>query len=197
MEQFADRLDGRLAGRTGEQAVVPDAVKPVWQDMDQEAPDELVGRQPHGLLPPLMVCRQTTAGQRVATLDPVVLPAERNGLGIGADQAVVRDCHAMGVAAEIGQHGLWAAEGWFGVDNPVRLAEWGQVGGKGAGVCQTRQIAEECQAARLVQDCQPFQKQPSEQPGQNPDRQEEPGAAADPAFAVLRQAADDVFLVQR
>ena len=31
------------AGATGEQAVVADAVEAVWQDMEQEAADELVG----------------------------------------------------------------------------------------------------------------------------------------------------------
>jgi hypothetical protein len=37
--------------RTGEQAVMPDAVEAARQDVEQEAADELVGRQRHDLLP--------------------------------------------------------------------------------------------------------------------------------------------------
>jgi len=38
------------------------------------------------------------------------------------DQAMVRDGHAMGVAAQILEYILGATEGWFAVDHPV-LAE--------------------------------------------------------------------------
>jgi hypothetical protein len=77
---------------------MPEAVEAVGQDVDQEAADELVRGEPHHPLP-------------VAGLDPVVLPAERDGVGVGADQAAVRDGDAVGVAAEIGKHGLGAADG--------------------------------------------------------------------------------------
>ena len=42
-EQFAGARDIGLAGRTGEQAEMADAVEPAWQDVEQEAADELVG----------------------------------------------------------------------------------------------------------------------------------------------------------
>ncbi len=32
---------------------------------------------------------------------------------------MVGDGHAMGVAAEIPEHMLWAAKRWFRIDNPV------------------------------------------------------------------------------
>ena len=42
-EQFAGARDVVGAGRSGEQAVVADAVETVRQDVDQEATDELAG----------------------------------------------------------------------------------------------------------------------------------------------------------
>ena len=49
-QQPAGQHHGLLVRRTGEQAIVPDAVETARQDVDQEAADELVGRQRHDLL---------------------------------------------------------------------------------------------------------------------------------------------------
>jgi hypothetical protein len=54
--------------------------------MDQKPANELVGGEPHDLLP-------------VAVLDAVIFPSERHGPGFGADKAVVRYGDAVGVAA--------------------------------------------------------------------------------------------------
>jgi len=97
-EQGADRSDVGLAGRTGQQAVVPDAMEAVRQYMDQKEADELGRAQPHDLL-------------AVAGFDVVILPAEGDGLGVGTDQARVRDGDAVGVSAQIGQHGLGPPKG--------------------------------------------------------------------------------------
>ena len=160
----------------GEQAVVPYAVKAVGQHVDQEPADELVRGEPHDLLP-------------VAGLDAVVLPAEGNRLGVGADQAAVRDRDAVGVAAEIGQHRLGAAEGRLGIDHPFGLAERGKPGGEGVGVRESGQVAEEDQRASAMQRAQPLNEQAAKQPGQHPHMQEEARAAGNPAGAVQRQAA--------
>ena len=166
-EQGADLGDVGLAGRAGQQAVMPDAVEAIGQDMDQEPANELGRGQPHDLLP-------------VARLDPVILPAEGDGMGIGADQARVRDGDPVGIAAQIGQHRLWPAEGRFGIDHPFGFAERGEPGGERLGVCQLGQIAEEGQLTGPVQIPQPLQKQAPEQPRQHPHMQEEPGAAGNP-----------------
>ena len=42
-DQFSGARDIGLAGGAGEEAVVTDAVEPLGQDVEQEAPDELVG----------------------------------------------------------------------------------------------------------------------------------------------------------
>ena len=81
--------------------------------MDQEAADELV-----------VASRMTFL--RSPILIAVVFPSERHGVGIGADEAAVRDRDTVGVSAEIGQHRLGPAEGWFGIDHPFGFAQRGQ-----------------------------------------------------------------------
>ena len=74
----------------------------------------------------------------------------------------------MGVAAEIGQHLLGAAEGRLGVDHPVDAAQRRAVGGEGAGLGQGGEIAEEAQAAGGEGGAQTFEKEPPEQPRRGP-----------------------------
>src|ERR1700676_2601761 len=76
----ATRARGRCCGRGRRlrQSVMADAVKTCWQDMDEEAADELVGREPHDLLP------------RVAT-DAVILVLERDADAVAGKQAAVGD----------------------------------------------------------------------------------------------------------
>ena len=37
---------------------------------------------------------------------------------VGRDQTAVRDGNAVGIARQIGQHGLWSAERALGIDDP-------------------------------------------------------------------------------
>src|SRR5260370_42566999 len=54
-DQFSGARDIGLEGGAGEQPVVPDAMEPLWQDVEEEAPDELVGGERHGAGPRLPV----------------------------------------------------------------------------------------------------------------------------------------------
>ena len=139
--------------------------------MDQEPTNELGRGQPHDLL-------------AVAGFNTIILPAEGDGLGIGADQAVFRDRHPVGIAAQVCQQGLGAAEGWFGVDHPCGFAERDEPGGEGLCLRQSGQATEEGQLPGAVQGEQPLQKQASEQPRQNPHMQEEPKLAGNPHCVV-------------
>ena len=47
-EQLPGACHVGLAAGAGEQPVVADAVKPLWQNVEQEAPDELLGGERHG-----------------------------------------------------------------------------------------------------------------------------------------------------
>ncbi|CTQ76624.1 hypothetical protein LAX5112_04656 [Roseibium alexandrii] len=94
----------------------------------------------------------------------------------------------MGVAAEIGQHGLWATEGRFGVDHPFDSAQGREPCREDVTFGQPGQITEEDQIKCTMQNHQPLQKQTPEQSGQDPDRQEKPWTARDPSRAIRRQA---------
>lgn len=80
------KVDFTLRGH--QQAIVPDPVEPVGQNMHHETADELVCCQAHHLLP-------------VTTLDAIVLPSERYGVCIGADEALVRDRDTVRVTTEV------------------------------------------------------------------------------------------------
>jgi len=53
----------------------------------------------------------------------VVFPSEAYVAAIKAEQALVADCDAMGIAAEIAQHAEGISEGWLGIDHPVVLEQ--------------------------------------------------------------------------
>ena len=61
-EQFAGSGDVVGTSATGEQAVVSDAMEALRQHVDQEAPDELVGRQRHRLVPARLCVPKTKSG---------------------------------------------------------------------------------------------------------------------------------------
>ena len=82
-----------------------DAVESRREDMDQEAADELAGCECHDLL-------------AVAALGAIVLPSEGDAVAVAGDQPAVGDGDAVGIARQIGQHGLWPAERALGVDDP-------------------------------------------------------------------------------
>ena len=64
---------------------MPDAVEAVWQNVDQEAPDELNCGQGHDLLP-------VDAGAAI------ILVVEGHAGLVEGDEAAVGDRHPMGVA---------------------------------------------------------------------------------------------------
>ena len=49
----------------------------------------------------------------------------KGDLAVGKrDESMIGDGHPMGVAAQVLEDILGAAEGWFGVDHPVFSEEW-------------------------------------------------------------------------
>ena len=96
-KQFVGTRNTGLACGTGEQAVVADAVEAMWQDMEQEAADELVRRERHDALP-------------LGTIAAIVLVAEGDAGLVERNQAPVGDGDPVGIAREIGEHSLGAGE---------------------------------------------------------------------------------------
>jgi len=91
-------------------SMMADAVEAARQDVDQEAADELVGRQRHDLL---------AFSSRAA----IVLVAERHAGLVEAEEPPVRNGNAVRVAREIGQHRLRPGEGRLGIDHPALLPD--------------------------------------------------------------------------
>ena len=90
----------------GQQPVMADAMKPLWQNVEQEAPDELVGAECH-----CPVSRRSVAA--------VIIVPEGHATLVESNEPAVRDGDVMGVAGEIGKHCFWAREGRLGVDKPI------------------------------------------------------------------------------
>jgi len=102
---LAHALDVARSNRAGEEAVVADAVETARQHVQEKAADELAGVERHGPEP-------------VAAFDAIVLPFEGHARLVEGDEPGVRDRHAVGIAREIGEDGLWSGERPLGVDNP-------------------------------------------------------------------------------
>src|SRR5437016_14058165 len=95
-----------MPSRLAKQPVVADAMKPLRQYVEQEAPDELVGAECHCAVPRLPVAA-------------VVLVAEGHAALVESNEATVRDGDTMGVAGEVGEHCFRPSEGRLGIDEPL------------------------------------------------------------------------------
>src|SRR5215468_10767306 len=103
-------------------------MKPLWQNVEQEAPDELVGAERHCAVP-----RRSVAA--------VIFVAEGHATRIEGNEATVCDGDAMGVAGEIGQHCFWPGEGRLGVDEPLLPFEPCEMCFEGLAVTQVLDLA--------------------------------------------------------
>jgi len=101
----------------GEEAEVANAHEAAWQQVQEEAAQELFDRQGHE---PLLVA---VGG---------ITPAESDVAVSQSNQAAVGNGDAMSVSAEIAQHMFGPAERPFAVDDPVVTEQYPQPGGEGA-----------------------------------------------------------------
>ncbi len=124
-QELARPRDRLGAVRAGEQAIVADAMEALGQYVDQKPADELADVERH---------RRVAAG----ALGPVVLDLERDAVFVDRDQAAVRDGDAVGVARQIGEHGLRARERALGVDEPALLPERSEERRERLGIGQMR-----------------------------------------------------------
>ena len=143
IEQFSRPRDVLDTLAAGEQAVVADAMEATWQNVDQEAADELVGGERHELL-------------SFATFGAIVLPLEGDAIAVERDQPAVGDGNAVGVARQIGEHGLGPAEWTLAVDDPFRLACRRQIRRERLSGGERSVMAEELQTAGVVSKTSPM-----------------------------------------
>lgn len=107
-----------------------DAVKASGQHMQQEAAHELCRRKCHRLVPG-------------TSFDPVILPAEGHARFVHGHQPSVRDCHAVRIARQVGQHCLGTGKWTLGIDHPLALPLRGQPTLECTGIGQVLVLAKE------------------------------------------------------
>jgi hypothetical protein len=126
-----------------EEAVMADAMKAVWQGMQQETPNELIGRQGHHLALVVM---------------PVIAPTEADLLARHVDQPAIRDGDAVRIATEIGQDRRGTGKGALGINHPLGASQFAEAVGEDRCGGETGQRAEERQSAGLERRLQAFQE---------------------------------------
>src|SRR6266702_3395313 len=98
--------------------------------MEQESPDELICGKAHHLM-------------LFGALEPVVFIAEGDLIVVDVEQALVGEGYAMGIAAEVFDHLLRAAERGLGIDHPFAFAKGSQIVEEGLAARQGLKIAKE------------------------------------------------------
>lgn len=170
---MADALDVARSNRSGEQAVVADAMEAAGQHVQEKVADELGGVECHGREP-------------VAAFDAVVLPLESDASFVEREETGIRDRDTVGVSGEIGENGLRSGERPLGVDDPLGAAERGERGVEGALLGKRCEFAEEDQGAGGVQACEAVEEEAAEQARQHTHRRKKP-----PLQATQREPSDD------
>jgi hypothetical protein len=118
-------------------------VETVRQDMEQEAADELVRCERHDALP-------------LRTIAAVVFVAEGDTGLIERKQALVGDGDPVGVAREIGEHGLRAGERWPGINHEPPLPDRSKMTQEQAVVGETGLGAEESKSSGPLRSLRPL-----------------------------------------
>ena len=92
----------------GEEPVMTDAMKTPRQHVDEEAADELVGGQGHGLV-------------AITSFAAIVLPLKGDTVFVAGDEAAVADGDPMGITRQVSKYGFGSGKRTFGIDHPVNL----------------------------------------------------------------------------
>jgi hypothetical protein len=158
----------------GQEAEVADAHEATWQQVEQEAAQELVDRQNQQ---PLLV------GVRG------VSPAEGDVALFEGDESAVGDGDAMGVSTEIAQRVFRSAEGRLGIDDPVVAEQGSEPCGEGPWFYKWREVAIELKLVLVEGGLQSGDELAAKDPAEHLDREEEPVARRDPACMVRSEAA--------
>src|SRR5260370_2132701 len=94
----------------------------------------------------------------------------------------------MGVPAQMLEHILWAAEGWFGVDHPIFSEQWTQPGSKDFRLSQEGQVAREAELAVLEGGLETSHELAAKDTTQHSDGEKEARAGWHPVGLIERQS---------
>src|ERR1700687_4682603 len=158
LEQAEAERQQRGALPVGEEAEVADADEASRKQMEEEAAQELVGRQAHDALLVAM------SG---------VSPAETD-LAVGeGNQAAVGDTDPMGVGAEVAQGMLRPSERRLGVDDPVMTEKHSDPGGEAAWLGKRCKVSMELKLALMERGLETSDELAAEDTSEHLDWEEE------------------------
>jgi hypothetical protein len=173
-QQIAAQFQKRLSLMVGKESEMADADETLGQSVLQEPPQELGGRDGHLLL--LVAVR--------------VIPPQKSHLTMGnGDDAVIRDGHAVGVAGQVAEDVLRAAERSFRINHPLATVGLIEQSAETTTGSQVGESTMELQLALSKCPAQEVQKLAPKDPAQHFYREQEVVAGADPASPIQGQAA--------
>src|SRR5271163_3088248 len=158
-EQLEAERQQRGASPVGEEAEVADAHEAAWQQVEQEAAQELVDRQ-----------RQEALLVGVGG----VPPAEGDVALLEDDESAVGDGDAVGVATEIAQRVFRSAEGRLGINDPVVAEQRSKPCGEEARLRQWCEVAVEGEPVLVEGALESDDELTAKDAAEHLDRQEEP-----------------------
>src|SRR5208282_564722 len=100
----------------------------------------------------------------------------------------VGDGHTMGVTAEILEHIVGTAEGWFGVDDPVFSEQWPEPGSEDLGLRERSQIAGEVQLVTLKGGLESGDELAAEHTAEHLDGKKKTRTRTNPAGVIERES---------
>jgi len=162
------------APSVGEEAEVADADEALGKQVKKEATEKLIARDGHHFLP-IVVGRVT--------------PAKGDLVVRQCDQAMVGDGNAVSIAAEILQHILGSAEGWFGVDDPIFAEEGTQPGSEELGMGERCEFPGQVQLTAFEGRLQASDELATEHAPQYGDGKEEAWVRSNPAGVIAGESA--------
>ncbi|HMH07922.1 MAG TPA: hypothetical protein VK579_14675 [Terriglobales bacterium] len=162
------------APAVGEEAEVADADEALGEQVNEEAAQELIAREGHHFL--LIVVGRVT-------------PAKGNLAVRQSDESVVGDGDAVSIAAEILQHVLGSAEGWFGVDDPIFAEERTQPGSEELGMGEGCEFSGQVQLTAFKGRLQAGDELATKHASQYSNGKEEAWVGSNPAGVIARESA--------
>jgi len=157
------------AKAVAKKAIIPDAHEAVGQDVKKESPDKLPGLKSH---------------DAASVVVAVILPSEGYRAVFQFYQAIIGDGDPVRIAGEVIEHLLGAPKWRFGINDPFGMAALSKGFGEDPRLGKILERTVKLQLALLEGPAQAFEKQATEQTGENTHGKEELSAGGDPATSV-------------
>ena len=136
-----------------QEPVIANAVESTGENVEEESPDELFGRENHNFL---------------LTVVAVVPPVELDLPVFDIHDSMIGNRDPVRVAADVIHHLLGSGEGRFGVDDPFRMAHGIEMPAENLPVSKGPEGREELEFAGIESLLQISQEQSAKQAGQHP-----------------------------